>query len=302
MPALARERLALAAPAITIAQARHALADAFHAAGLDSPGLDARVLVSAALCLDHTALVSAASRCLDRSETHAIEELASRRLAREPVARIVGHKEFWGLSLTVTADTLVPRPETETVVEAALAAIDASGPRTRALRLADLGTGTGALLLALLTELPNATGIGTDVSEGALQVTRNNAARLDLDERARFALCDFGTALAGGFDLIVCNPPYVASGELASLAPEVQYDPRHALDGGPDGLAAYRSIAADAHRLLAPDGRLVLELGAGQERLVGALFSSKGLALAPARHDLAGIPRALTVSPPAITA
>jgi release factor glutamine methyltransferase len=286
---------------MTIEQARRALANDFHAADLDSPELDARLLVGHALGLDHAGLTSAAKRRIDRTEAHTIDALAARRLGREPVARILGSKEFWGLALAVTTETLVPRPETETVVEAALAAVDAGGPRTRALRIADLGTGSGALLLALLSELPNATGIGTDVSEPALNTARDNAIRLGLRARAHFAACDFGATLPGGFDLIVSNPPYVASGDIASLAPEVQHDPHRALDGGADGLAAYRAIAADAPRLLAPEGHLVIELGAGQEDRVAALFRGQGLAVAPSCHDLTGIPRALTAAFAAIT-
>jgi release factor glutamine methyltransferase len=283
---------------MTIAAARRVLVDRFRAAGLESPELDARVLACHALGLDHAQLTSAAHRKLNGEEAHAIEALAARRLAREPVARILGTKEFWGHSLTITSDTLVPRPETETVVEAALAVVDAGGPRTRTLRFADLGTGSGALLLALLSELTNATGVGTDVSEGAARAACANARRLGLHARAQFVVCNFGTALAGGFELMVCNPPYVASGDIASLSPEVRCDPRRALDGGPDGLAAYRAIAADAPHLLAPNGCLVVEIGAGQEQPVAALFLSEGLALTSARHDLAGIPRALTLRRP----
>jgi release factor glutamine methyltransferase len=292
------QRAVLLAPDMTIARARRTLADVFRAAGVDSPELDARLLAGHALGLDHTALVSAADRRLNRDEIRAIEAFATRRLAREPVARIVGSKEFWGIALTITAETLVPRPETETVVEAALAAVDAGGPRTRALRLADLGTGSGALLLALLSELRNATGIGTDVSEGALGTTRGNAIRCGVHSRAQFVLCNFGTALRSGCDVIVCNPPYVASTDIALLAPEVRHDPKRALDGGPDGLAAYRVIAADASRLLAPAGHLIVELGAGQERLVAGLFRTRGLAPMAVHRDLAGIPRAVTYGLP----
>jgi release factor glutamine methyltransferase len=153
----------------------------------------------------------------------------------------------------------------------------------------------------LLSELPNAIGIGTDVSEGALSIARDNAIQCGVYPRAQFALCDFGTALRSGFDLIVCNPPYVASADIAVLSPEVRHDPHDALDGGPDGLAAYRVIAADARRLLAPAGHLIVELGAGQERQVAALFRTEGLAPTTAHHDLAGIPRALTVRPAAMT-
>ena len=245
------------------------------------------------LGLDHAALAAAGARALDAAERAAIAGLAARRLKREPVARIVGRKEFWSLPLRVDAATLVPRPETETVVEAALAAIDSHGPRAGVGRIADLGTGSGALLLALLTELPNATGIGTDTSLEALAVARDNAGRLGLS-RAQFVACDMAAALGGPFDLIVSNPPYIASGAIAALAPEVRdFDPRPALDGGPDGLDFYRAIAASVPALLRPGGALVVELGAGQAEAVAALFSAVGLAPSPPRPDLGGVPRAL---------
>jgi release factor glutamine methyltransferase len=283
-------------PGTSVAAARRAIAHAFAAEGLDTPELDARVLVGHALGLDHAALVAAADRSLDAGQVRALSEFAARRLAREPVARIVGTKEFWGLSLHLGAATLVPRPETETVVEAALAALDRDGPRTRALRLADLGTGSGALLLALLSELPNAVGIGTDVSFAAVAIARDNAARLGFGDRARFVVCDFGVTLAGDFDLVVSNPPYVRSAELAALAPEVRHDPVVALDGGSDGLASYRAIAAEAKRLLAPDGHLVVELGGASAADVARIFTAARLAVAgPPRRDLAGIPRALRI-------
>ena len=294
MPPVAQDlQMALPTPDMTIAQARRALADAFRQAGLDSPELDARLLAGHALALDHAGLAAESTRRLDGSAARALAALAARRLRREPIARILGTKEFWGLTLRITEATLVPRPETETVVEAALAAIDSGGPRTRAMRIADLGTGSGALLIALLSELPDARGVGTDVSAEALVVARDNARRLGLAARAQFAACDFGAALVGGFDLVVCNPPYVASGAIGGLAPEVQCDPRRALDGGPDGLSCYRALAGQARRLLKPAGDLVVELGVGQERAVAALFRSAGLAPAPARGDLGGIPRAL---------
>ena len=273
------------------------LTEKFRAAGLDSPELDARILVGHALSLDHAALAAAGARVLDTRESKALAALAVRRLAREPVARIVGTKEFWSLMLHIDSTTLVPRPETETVVEAALAAVDASGPRTRELRIADLGTGSGALLLALLTELPNTTGIGTDTSLGALRTARDNARRFELAPAA-FVACDMATALRGPFDLIVSNPPYIASSEIAALAPEVRdFDPRPALDGGADGLDCYRSIAAAAPALLKPTGVLVVELGAGQALTVGDLLVSAGLAPSPPRADLNGVPRALAATP-----
>jgi len=274
---------------VTVERMRRTLTEKFRAAGIESAALDARVLLQAALNLDHAGLVAAGDRILTRDESAAVNAFAARRLAHEPVARIVGEKEFWGLALKVTQAVLVPRPETETVVELALSLVDRAGP----LRVADLGTGSGAILLALLSELPHARGIGIDISAEALDIARANAERLGLADRADFALCDFA-AIEGSFDLVVSNPPYVASRDIATLAPEVRnYDPRAALDGGDDGLAAYRAIASNAVRAMAPSAHLVIEIGAGQEQTVSALFSHNGLAVCAVRHDLSGIPRAL---------
>jgi release factor glutamine methyltransferase len=230
---------------------------------------------------------------LSPENANRIGELGGRRLRREPIAYIVGEKEFWTLTLRVTAATLVPRPETETIVEAALAVVP---DRTARLRIADLGTGTGAILLALLSEWPNAFGVAVDWSAQALGVARENAVRLALQHRAAFVRGDFAGALGGRFDLMVSNPPYIESETLAALAAEVRAEPALALDGGADGLDAYRRIAADAHRLLAPGGSLILEIGAGQAAAVTALFAQAGLrTTAPPRKDLAGIERALTL-------
>jgi release factor glutamine methyltransferase len=281
------------AGAPTISAARRSLAESFRTAGLDSPELDARILVGHALGLDQAALAAAGTRLFDREARDAINGLARRRLAREPVARIVGSKEFWSLKLSLSEATLVPRPETETVVEAALAAIDGEGPRARVRLIADLGTGSGALLLALMSELPSAFGVGTDTSPRALKVARANAQRLGVAPVALLA-CDMAAALRGPFDLIVSNPPYVRSGDIEALAPEVRdFDPRAALDGGPDGLDCYRAIAAAAPALLASGGVLVVELGAGQAAAVAAMFAAAGLAPQPPRTDVLGVPRAL---------
>jgi release factor glutamine methyltransferase len=290
-----------AAPAagVGLTAARRLLAESLRKQGVESADLDARLLIGHALGLDHTALATAAGRMLAPAEVTAIDGLAARRLKGEPVARILGRKEFWGLPLAVSAATLVPRPDSETLVEAALAAVDAAGGRMRALRLADLGTGSGALLLALLSELSQARGVGTDLCPAALAVARFNAGALDLAGRASFVACDFGAALRGSFDLVVCNPPYIRTGEIAALAVEVrEHDPRLALDGGADGLDGYRTIADDARRLLAPGGRLVVELGAGQADAVMDVFARAGLGVAPPLRDVADIARALTVRVP----
>jgi release factor glutamine methyltransferase len=277
----------------TVDAARRALAEKFAAAGLDSPQLDARILVGHTLGLDHAALLAAAERVLSADEDSAIAALGERRLAREPVARIVGTKEFWSLDLRIDDATLVPRPETETVVEAVLATIDHRGARARALRIVDLGTGSGAILLALLSELKNAHGIGSDINPRALAVARDNAARLG-QSNAAFVACDLAAALRGPFDLIVANPPYIPSSDIATLAPEVRlFDPRLALDGGADGLNFYRAIAAAAAELLTSDGAVVVEIGVGQAEPVAAILAAAGLVPSPPRPDLYGVPRAL---------
>jgi release factor glutamine methyltransferase len=283
------------AAAWTIATARRALADRFRQAGIDSAETDARLLMAHALHIDRAELIANGERALTAEQTKAINALAERRLMHEPVPRIFGRKEFWSLSLHISPAVLVPRPETETVVEAALDAVARDASQMERLRILDIGTGSGALLLALLSELPNASGIGTDLSAAALAVARANAERCDLAARCTFVACDIAAGVQGPFDLIVSNPPYVAHGEIASLAPEVRdYDPALALDGGADGLNGYRAIAAQARHLLAPGGILIVELGLGQEEAVRALFTKAGLTVAAARADLAGIPRALS--------
>ena len=283
----------------SLAQARRALAEQFRAAGLDTPDLDARILIGHALGLGHAGLIAAAAQPVADEKAACIAAFARRRLAGEPVARIVGEKEFWGLRLIVTPAVLVPRPDTETIVACALELLDRDGARTRPLRIADLATGSGAILLALLSELPNARGTGTDISAQALDVARRNAARLGLNERTQFIIGDYGTALAAPFDLVVSNPPYIASATIPALDREVrEHDPHLALDGGADGLTAYRAIATDAPRLLGSSGHLVVEIGQGQAGDVAALFRQQGLAVDAPRPDLAGMPRALAARSP----
>jgi release factor glutamine methyltransferase len=280
----------------TVEAARRALAARFKSGGIDSAELDARMLVGAILGLDLTGMITAASRQLTTDESVRLERFARRRLAGEPVARILGNKEFWGLPLQLSAATLVPRPDTETVIELALQILRADGPADRPLRIADLGTGSGPILLALLSEFPNAQGFGTDISEEALQTARDNAVRLGLSDRASFIACDYATGLSGAFDLIASNPPYIRSADIEGLATEVRhYDPRAALDGGTDGLDAYRALIPQAADLLAPGGALVVEAGQGQSGQIEAFMTAAGLTTSNApRVDLAGTPRAVS--------
>ena len=283
----------------TVDAARRALTVRFKSAAIDSSEIDARILIGAVLNLDLTGMITEAARPLTGDESSRLESFARRRLAGEPVARIVGMKEFWGLQLKLSPATLVPRPDTETVVELALEMLRAGGAINRLLdrplRIADLGTGTGAILLALLSELPDATGIGTDISAEALGTAADNAARLGFSGRVDFVRCDYASALSGPFDLIVSNPPYIRSADIAGLAPEVRdHDPHAALDGGADGLDAYRALIAQAAGLLAPGAVLVVEAGQGQASQIEALMTGAGFALpGPPKADLAGIRRAV---------
>ncbi|MCA6118914.1 peptide chain release factor N(5)-glutamine methyltransferase [Bradyrhizobium sp. WSM 1738] len=278
----------------TIEAARRALAARLQSATNDSAELDARLLIGHALGLNLTGLITAAQRRLTADESARLEGFADRRLAGEPVARIVGEKEFWGLPLQLSSATLVPRPDTETVVELALELLRIGGDLRRPLRIADLGTGSGAILLALLSELSAAQGFGTDISADALRTAAANAARTGLSDRATFVACDYASGLSGQFDLIVSNPPYIRSADIAALAQEVRnYDPLAALDGGSDGLDAYRALIPQSAGLLAPGGALIVEAGRGQSAQIQALMTAAGLtaAFAP-RADLGGIPRA----------
>lgn len=278
----------------SVSEALQLVAQTFRAAGIEDADADARVLAGHALHLDRARLISQSDRVLEAREVNAISGLATRRLKREPVSRILGRKEFWSLALAITPDVLVPRPETETVVEGALDFVVRSGLRMEKLRILDIGTGSGALLVALLNELPNATGIGTDISRAALEAAQINLAQFGFESRSSLIACDMAAGVQGQFDLVVSNPPYIARGEIASLSPEVRdYDPMMALDGGDDGLTAYRSISADAKRILAQGGRLFVEMGAGQEPAVRELFTKAGLVVGIARNDLAGTPRVL---------
>src|SRR5262245_61249846 len=262
----------------TVETARRILTAQLKSAAIGSAELDARILTGHALGLDLTGIITAAQRQLAPDESARLEDFAHRRLAGEPVARILGQKEFWGLPLQLSPATLVPRPDTETVVELALQLLRAGGDLDRPLRIADLGTGSGAILLALLSELPAAEGFGTDVSEAALHTARYNAARTGLAGRAAFIACDYASGLVGPFDLIASNPPYIRSADIAGLAEEVRnHDPVAALDGGADGLDAYRALIPQAAGLLAPGAPLVVEAGQGQSGQIETLMTAAGL-------------------------
>jgi release factor glutamine methyltransferase len=276
----------------TIGGLRRTIAERLRPAG-DNAALEARLLVAHAVGREAARLPLADDTAVDREEEARALAYAGRRLAGEPVARITGRKEFWGLDFLLSPETLVPRPDTETVVEAALAfARDAGGPLT----ILDLGTGSGAILLALLSELPEATGIGVDRSAGAAATASRNAERLGLAGRARFFVGDWGAALRGHFDLVLGNPPYVESAVIETLPVDVKaHDPLMALDGGRDGLDAYRSIFAGLEGLLAPGGRAFLEIGAGQGQQIADIAEELSFAVRFHR-DLASIERVAELS------
>ena len=263
------------------------------AAGIEEPALDARILLAGATGTSVERIVGWPETPLDVDAARRFDELVGRRAAREPIARILGRKEFWSLDLALGPDTLVPRPETETLVEAALAAMPAPG---RAWRILDLGCGSGCVLLALLAERRAASGLGIDAAAGAVAVARANAAALGLAPRAAFRVGDWLAGVAERFDVVVANPPYVATGEIAGLAREVRdHDPRAALDGGPDGLDAYRAIASGLPSVLAAGGTALFEVGAGQAGAVEAILARPGLMVTARRRDLAGVERVVGV-------
>jgi len=269
-----------------LAECRAALAGA----GVDSAALDARLLLAAALEVPVEQVVAWPERRIEPAAQDRLAALLARRAAREPMAHILGRREFWSLDFAVTCDVLIPRPDSETLVAAALAQI---ADRTAGVRLLDLGVGSGCLLLALLSELPHATGLGIDCSAAALAVAQRNATALGLAGRARFARGSWLEGVDGRFDIVISNPPYIACAELATLAPDVRYEPRAALDGGEDGLDAYRIIAAGVPAVLAPGGFAAIEIGAGQAEFVTAILRRAGLEPWLECPDLSGTTRCL---------
>ncbi|MBR0717396.1 peptide chain release factor N(5)-glutamine methyltransferase [Bradyrhizobium liaoningense] len=280
----------------TAESARRALSATLKSAGIDEAALDARMLVGAALGLDLTGLVAQADREITADEAERLEHLVQRRLAGEPVARILGVREFWGLPFQLSQATLVPRPDTETVVELALEILRERPASMPPPRIVDIGVGSGAILLALLHEIPGAFGVGTDLNLDALRTAKRNAAVLGLSDRAAFVACSYLDALADTFDLIVSNPPYIRSDDIATLSREVrEHDPHLALDGGRDGLDAYRALIPQAAARLAPGGALIVEAGQGQAGEIETLMRAAALGVErPPKADLAGIPRAVS--------
>ncbi len=258
---------------------------------IDNPRAEARMLLSVATGWDAATVFGYPEREVAQEATLRYRDFVQRRVSGEPSAHITGVREFWSLPFKVTPDTLVPRPDTEAVVELALQTFEG---RSTPGAILDLGTGSGCLLLALLSEYPAAVGVGLDISEAALAVAMENAAGLELDGRASFVQADFAEVSDGPFDLIVSNPPYIPLGDIAGLEVEVRdHDPLSALDGGADGLAAYRTIFEAAPACLAPEGILVFEVGAGQAAAVSALGAATDMLLLSLRKDLAGVERAL---------
>lgn len=273
------------APPPTLVQAWTATRNRLKAAGLDSPAIDARLLVEAASGATRADMVGDPYRPLDVAQTETLEHYVARRERREPVSHILGRKSFWKIMVGVTADVLTPRPETEVLVDHALRLFG----EHEAFTLLDLGVGSGAILLAILAERPNARGLGVDVSEEALAVARENAANLELQGRAALLRGDWTAGLdADAFDLVVCNPPYVASGVIPTLDPEVRdHEPRLALDGGPEGLDAYRRLALEVLRVLKPGGWFLVEIGHDQREPVETLFREAGAEDVRTEKDLA---------------
>jgi len=281
--------LATTTRAQALARLRRSLAEG----GIENPALDARLLLLAALDIPPEELVMRPDAALTERQAETLADFARRRLGREPVARILGEREFWGMPFRLSAETLVPRPDTETVVETALALLP---DRQAPLRIVDFGTGSGAILTALLHELPQAWGIGVDLSEGAARTARQNARANGVGERAFFVVGSWADSLKGPFNLVVSNPPYIASEVVGTLDPEVrEHDPRLALDGGPDGLEPYRVLLGEADRLLTPEGLMVFEIGYDQAESVGHLAAAHALETMRLAHDLSGNPRCIAL-------
>jgi release factor glutamine methyltransferase len=262
------------------------------AAGVEGPVIDARLLVEAAAGATRSDIIADPHRVLSDEQSRALDDFIARRERREPISHILGVKGFWKIMVRVTPDVLTPRPDTETILDVVLPRF----PEDARFSVLDLGVGSGAVLLAILGERPGARGLGVDVSAEALAVARENAANLGLAGRAAFLRGDWTAGLDDeGFDLVVSNPPYIPSGDIAGLAPEVRdHEPRLALDGGPDGLDAYRLLVPEILRVLRPGGRFAVEIGIGQRMAVETLFRAVGAVEVTTVRDLADRERVVT--------
>lgn len=266
-------------------------------AGVAEPRLDAQLLMAAILGCERPDVIVRQNDALDPDAHARFKDLVARRAAREPMSHILGRREFWSLPFLVTADTLAPRPDSECLVASAVERLRADPPR----RILDFGTGTGCLLLALLSEFPGAWGLGIDRNPGAALVARRNAVALGLDDRAAFLVGDWASAIGtdARFDLIVSNPPYIRQRDLAELPPEVRdHEPRLALDGGADGLDAYRVLFPLMARLLTPGGLVALEFGLGQGSDVLALAQAAGFTHMELHADLESRERVIVAMAP----
>lgn len=262
---------------------------AFETGGLETPAEDARHLLSGVLGLSLTEMMTEGARKINAEEEAAVAAAVERRLAHEPVYRILGAREFFGLDFMLSPDTLEPRPDTEILVEQALPFLEQAVRRKGGARFVDLGTGTGAIAVALLKNCAGATALATDIADGALETARANALINGVADRFETARGPWLDAAKGRYDMIVSNPPYIVSNVIETLAPEVRdHDPARALDGGKDGLEAYRAIAAKASDHLAEDGVIALEIGYDQKDTVTEIFSAEGFVLTESHRDLGG--------------
>jgi release factor glutamine methyltransferase len=273
---------------------------AFRAAGIETPALDARRLAVGCLGIDAIDLLREPERPITSNDRSRLSEAVRRRLAREPVSRILGERAFYGLDLEIDPSTLDPRPDTETLVDGVVALVEQGRvPGGAAPRILDIGTGSGAILVALLNRLPEAAGLGIDISDRALAVAARNAARHGVSDRARFQRSTWLDGVEGEFDIVVSNPPYIPSREISDLDPDVAaFDPIAALDGGADGLDAYRALAAECPRVIVPAGWISVEVGAGQSddvaRLLSATIGRPG-GSSQVWADLSGIARCVAI-------
>ncbi len=267
------------------------LAEELAAAGIEEPRLEARMLLSFAAGIEQSRIIGYPEDEIAANTATQLNSFAQRRKTGEPIAYITGQKEFWSLNFKVTPDTLIPRPDSETLIEAVLGEIP---DRSASLRILDLGTGTGCLLLALLSELPNATGLGVDINPRACEIAEENAARIGLTSRVKIKTNDWMTGLDGEFDIIISNPPYIIESDIAALDLDVnQFEPHLALSGGPDGLAAYHIIAAQCLQHLPPKGLLAVECGMGQATDIKGIFENNNLKVKNILRDIANVERCI---------